>query len=178
MTAFQQYQQLTLELFAKRQTAPLSIEEEAERASDLCDLWYQLSGDEQSELEDWIEEQKTIFAAVEIRLSELQQLRSNWDSYGGATPSHEAIFAASRLLTMIVAQTGVEDSRLDTLHVGPTSTGGVHVEWDVNDRTLEASIASNGSVSWTRIWPDDEETEYAGMSAEVTRSCLAWLLQS
>jgi hypothetical protein len=112
---------------------------------------------------------------LETRLAELQKLGPSWDSYGAVQPSHAAVSAAARLLTMIVAHTGADDPRLETLHVGPTS-GGVHFEWDVREKTLEASINSSGIVCWTRISPNDEDAVSVGVSPTIVQAELCWLL--
>lgn len=67
----------------------------------------------------------------ESRWARLEQLESDWDSYGGDPPRCDALRLAHTIAALL--------SPLGELHVFPTSTGGIELELEGHP-TLEIGV--------------------------------------
>lgn len=78
---------------------------------------------------------------LEDRLLKLLYLRSDWDSYGAQPIQAKAADQAFTLLREVM------NDRSPTPAVVPTATGGVQLEWHVQEIDLEIEINPAGNVT-------------------------------
>jgi hypothetical protein len=93
-------------------------------------------------------------AAVIDQLEAMRHLPENWDGYGGAPPSAEAIDAALTFLRYCQAQMAVPDP-----YVTPTRAGGVLLEWEQGPHQLEVEF--DGAMSGSFVYLNRESGEIA-----------------
>jgi len=74
--------------------------------------------------------------AFESKLDTFRSYRAGWDSYGASTISEDALESARRFLDSALF------SDLEKPFVAPTSTGGIHVEWNRDGKALELEFVS------------------------------------
>jgi hypothetical protein len=93
---------------------------------------------------------ESAFAQTARRISGFADLEPDWDSYGGKTPTLEAIDAAQRLLTTISrdrrALAGAE--RLVPSWVSPLPSGGVQIDWNGPSAELEVDVDPSGRIGY------------------------------
>lgn len=96
------------------------------------------------------------------QLEEYARLESNWDSYGGETITAGAIDASRALIlkTLSSLASPLRLKALDGLSVAPTADGGVGLEWDIYDRSIDVAINPDGSLSYLRVDRSDDGAQY------------------
>lgn len=86
------------------------------------------------------------------RLVQLSGLAQDWDSYGGAPPSSQAISAARRLVIEVAEKFGGLSGELARPYaVVPIAGGGVQIEWAGPEAELEVEIGPDGSLSYLLV---------------------------
>jgi hypothetical protein len=86
------------------------------------------------------------------RVSELSRLQENWDSYGSAPPTREALDAARDLLFKLglrFAGKTVED--VVPFSIAPVSGGGTQIEWRREEMAIEVEISDHGKFGFLQI---------------------------
>jgi hypothetical protein len=81
---------------------------------------------------------------VSTPIEQLQAMRSlaeNWDGYGAASPAATAIDLAQEFVGLIEAMLKKNTSSIGVLHVSPTRTGGILIEWE--DRAMQHEVEIN-----------------------------------
>jgi len=73
---------------------------------------------------------------LESKLDTFRTLQSNWDSYGAYPIDEGALENAKQFLNSTLF------ASLDKPLIAPTSSGGVHVEWEGNGKALEFEFIS------------------------------------
>lgn len=94
---------------------------------------------------------ESLEAAVQ-RIQELQQLRPNWDSYGGLPIRREAIENALTILIAVLAK-GVPLPA-----IVPTSSGGVQLEWHNVACDIELEVTETLTSVFFSLHGDHERT--------------------
>jgi hypothetical protein len=79
------------------------------------------------------------------RLTRLASLPHNWDGEGGSSPQPQAIRSAERVLVAIETY-----RRLPPVHIGPSSSGGLGLEWRHENRDLDLDISPDGSIEYLK----------------------------
>jgi len=108
------------------------------------------------------------------RLTELESLRTNWDSYGSEPPQPSALRTARQFLTQIPS-TGIP---------APTVTavpgGGVGLHWRLGDRGLEVEFLPDGQTEFLKSFgTDDSSVEEGSLNPrEIQRPLWKWLVGS
>jgi hypothetical protein len=86
------------------------------------------------------------------RLARLAELGSDWDSYGGAPPSGQALATARELLFAVAERCGeLVGERVRPYAVAPIADGGVQLEWRGAHRELELEIGPGGDVGYLLV---------------------------
>lgn len=92
---------------------------------------------------------------VRTRLQELTTLKSNWDSYGSSQIDGEVAQGAFELLQHVME----DDSPIPW--IVPTSTGGVQIEWNVNDDCfIEVEVVRRTLYEVYSQMPGDDPVEF------------------
>jgi hypothetical protein len=114
---------------------------------------------------------KQRIVAIADRLESLAHLNDNWDSYK-STPIHEeALVDAFSAALSVLAQL-----RLDPM-IGPLSAGGVGLEWQVGDKSVELDVWDSKTSDLLLI-DAAREVEKEDISLVKARSLLLdWLQQ-
>lgn len=76
------------------------------------------------------------FDEAHVQTKELLLLNQGWDSYGAPPISERAVTIALRVLRGLMA-TGIA---LERPYIGPTSLGGIKLEWDTDEMILGIEI--------------------------------------
>ena len=86
------------------------------------------------------------------RLEELAGLGPNWDSYGAAPISADAIAGAQRLLAAVAME--ADNPAGDGVRpyvVVPVANGGVQIEWRGPDAGIEVAIGPDGDLGYLLV---------------------------
>ena len=111
------------------------------------------------------------------QLEAMRTLGENWDGYGGAAPDAKAIDLARAFVELIEGfRRGLEPNG-NMLHVSPTRTGGVLVEWEERLREHEVEISPDGSISFLHVTKDTGEMKCRRFSPDTTAVVQPELLQ-
>jgi len=86
-----------------------------------------------------------MFTAIE-QLEAMKALAENWDGYGAAAPSATAIELAQELVPLVEAMAHPSASHSCALHVAPTRTGGVLIDWEY--RAMQHEIEISPGEPW------------------------------
>ncbi len=78
-------------------------------------------------------------------LGEISNLPQNWDSYGSPPPTGVVIGLVIDVLTKI------DDPRLPTARVVPTSGGGVQLEWRIGLRGFQLEVLGEDSAEYLKL---------------------------
>jgi hypothetical protein len=110
-------------------------------------------------------------AALE-KLSSLNGLRANWDSYGSPPISDDVLGIAKKLV-------GESQSDAPTPRVVAVSGGGVQVEWENGPKVLNFLVRSDHSIE---ILVDNDagepfETTLPSLNAGALTKILSWLVE-
>lgn len=87
-------------------------------------------------------------ATVDAQLQAMCQLEENWDGYGAAVPPAHVIELAREFVKLIETVLEKRLPAVDALHVSPTRTGGVLVEWEDTDSQHEVEINPDQSFAF------------------------------
>ena len=90
-------------------------------------------------------------ATLDAQLQAMRQLRENWDGYGAAAPQAHVIELARELVRLIATVLRSRDIEADGIHVSPTRTGGVLVEWQDAVAEHEVEISPDQSFSFLHL---------------------------
>jgi hypothetical protein len=104
------------------------------------------------------------------RISTLEKLEENWDSYGGLPVAAAAISRVRVLLSNL----DIED--MPTPHVAPLPDGGVGLQWRVAGRDLEIEIEPNGETHYLQTKVGTESVAGDVRSLSQAQSALDWVL--
>lgn len=85
-------------------------------------------------------------ATADAQLQAMRQLEENWDGYGAAIPPAHVIELAREFVKLIETVLEKRPAATDMLHVSPTRTGGVLVEWE--DAELQHEVEINPDQSF------------------------------
>jgi hypothetical protein len=86
------------------------------------------------------------------RLAEFQGLGDDWDSYGAAPISPDAIDLARELAAEIISSHALSIRPAGySFDVIPTPDGGVQLEWGVGTTHLEIAIGPDGALSYLHV---------------------------
>jgi hypothetical protein len=77
------------------------------------------------------------------RLRELSRLEMDWDGYGSAPPSRDAILYTAQLLTELLNRGARPPS------IGANTAGGVRLEWHSGGWDIEVDVVAPGDVD---VW--------------------------
>jgi hypothetical protein len=92
---------------------------------------------------------QTALAPLVQRIAAFAELEPDWDSYGAAPPTSEALESATRCLRVLVAAVAPEvGDKAMPFWVAPLPTGGVHVEWRGSRSALEVEIGPQGQLGF------------------------------
>jgi len=78
------------------------------------------------------------FRKLAERLKGFSEYPENWDSYGARRPQPRAIMLAVLMLEKLITEYNIPEPS-----VGPTSEGGIQIEWSTKGIDLELEILSN-----------------------------------
>ena len=86
------------------------------------------------------------------RVAELEHLQADWDSYGGAPPTHDALEAARDLISKVAQQLpGAEPGEIVPFAIAPISGGGVQLEWRRGEDAIEVEISADAHYGFLYI---------------------------
>ena len=88
---------------------------------------------------------------LDAQLQAMRQLGENWDGYGGAAPQGHVIELAREFVRLIETVLRKRSAAADALHVSPTRTGGVLVEWEDAEAEHEVEISPDQSFSFLHL---------------------------
>ncbi|MHB8644457.1 MAG: hypothetical protein ACYDAR_01560 [Thermomicrobiales bacterium] len=105
-------------------------------------------------------ERPPIYVNADIEeIEALARLEPDWDSYGAATISPQAIALAKDLVTYTAigaASLGIEAR---PYYIGPTPIGGVHVEWRRDRREIQVDVRPNQTLGCLLVRQSDTKRE-------------------
>ena len=87
-------------------------------------------------------------ATPDDQLQAMRQLGENWDGYGAAAPQPHVIELAREFVRLIETVLITRTADPQPLHVGPTRTGGILVEWHDADSEHEVEINADQSFGF------------------------------
>lgn len=109
-----------------------------------------------------------------LRIAECSTLKENWDSYGGHAPSFDTVLAAIDLIDAIPQH---EPPRP---RIVPLATGGIQLEWKVDQRELDIEIGSDSTYRYLKFDPSitsgELENELPLNSLSEVEDLLSWLI--
>jgi hypothetical protein len=83
------------------------------------------------------------------QLEAMRGLAEDWDGYGAAAPSAAAIDLAREFVGLL--ELLMKPANGQVLHVSPTRTGGVLIEWEDPVRQHEVQISSDRSIGFLHL---------------------------
>jgi hypothetical protein len=85
-------------------------------------------------------------------LERIARLGADWDSYGSAPPSSEAVKAARRVIGTVY-QEALLSARNPALpySVAPLSGGGVQLEWRGENKAIEIQVSADGGLGYLLV---------------------------
>lgn len=81
----------------------------------------------------------------------MRHLVENWEGYGAAVPQAHVIELAREFVHLIETVRRKRSPATDALHVSPTRTGGVLVEWEDAEVEHEVEISPDQSFSFLHL---------------------------
>src|SRR5438552_2752525 len=85
-------------------------------------------------------------ATVNDQLQAMNSLTENWDGYGAAAPTTDAIALAQEFVGLIEGMPNKPAGNDGLVHVTPTRIGGVLIEWENGDWEHEVEIDPDRSI--------------------------------
>ena len=85
------------------------------------------------------------------QLDAMRSLVENWDGYGADAPSTTAIDLARELVGLVETMLKKSPSNSCTLHVSPTRTGGVLIDWENRATQHEVEISADRSIGFLHL---------------------------
>lgn len=85
------------------------------------------------------------------QLETMRNLVENWDGYGAAVPSTTTIDLAQEFVGLLAAMLNRARSATCVLHVSPTRTGGILIEWEDRATQHELEISSDRSIGFLHL---------------------------
>jgi hypothetical protein len=90
-------------------------------------------------------------ATADAQLQAMRQLGENWDGYGAAAPQAHVIALAREFVHLMETVLKNRSAAPEALHVSPTRTGGVLVEWEDAEAEHEVEISPDQSFSFLHL---------------------------
>lgn len=78
----------------------------------------------------------------------MRRLQENWDGYGAAAPQAHVVDLAEEFAGLIEAMLRKSMPGSSLLHLSPTRTGGVLIEWEDLSMEHEVELCPDGSMSF------------------------------
>jgi len=85
------------------------------------------------------------------QLEAMRHLQENWDGYGAAVPRSNLLELAKEFAGLIEAVMKTSRAAPCLLHVSPTRSGGVLIEWEADDVEHEVELVPDGSISFLHL---------------------------
>ncbi|MGH2352506.1 MAG: hypothetical protein ACRDI2_12165 [Chloroflexota bacterium] len=83
------------------------------------------------------------------RLDEIARLEADWDTYGGLSPTAEALETARHIITAVAEQLGASVGKGSLPYdIAPIANGGVGLEWQGQAGSLEVWISPGGGLGY------------------------------
>lgn len=114
----------------------------------------------------------SMWKSIEARLD---AAKAGWDTYGAPAVDERARATLRVVVGHLLATRGLNDHDLKGMNIGPSHEGGVSIEWDNDDRTLNVYIAADGSLSLGRSDEEDEVELQLEHSLRRIESDVDWL---
>lgn len=90
-------------------------------------------------------------AAALEQLEAMRGLGENWDGYGAAAPQPAVLDLAREFVGLLEAWPKPESLAARSLHVSPTRTGGVLVEWEDQAAEHEVEFYPDSSIGFLHM---------------------------
>jgi hypothetical protein len=103
-------------------------------------------------------------ATPEAQLHAMRRLNENWDGYGAAAPQAHVIDLAREFAHLIQTMLRNRSAPSNSLHVSPTRTRGVLVEWEDAAAEHEVEISPDRSFSFLHVNKATGHTETRKLS--------------
>jgi hypothetical protein len=87
-------------------------------------------------------------ATLVEQLQAIHDLPENWDGYGAAAPHAPVIDLAQELVGLIEIWLRNVRNQPPALHVSPTRTGGILIEWEDPSTQHEVELSPDGSIGF------------------------------
>lgn len=86
---------------------------------------------------------------VSEKLSQLQRLENDWDSYGGSPPTAQALEAAERLIKHPALELDLAFAPAVPMpdEILPNPDGGIELEWNAHDQLFALEILPTGTLN-------------------------------
>lgn len=104
-------------------------------------------------------------ATLDAQLQAMRQLGENWDGYGASAPQAHVIELASEFVSFVQTVLRNREASADVLHVSPTRTGGVLIEWEDAEAEHEVEISPDQSFSFLHLNKVTGHTETRKLTA-------------
>lgn len=86
------------------------------------------------------------------RLEELSRLETDWDGYGGQSPTGKAVASAARLMAAAWDRcTGSDPGQCQPYEIMPITDGGLQLEWRGESQRLNLNVGPDGAISFLHI---------------------------
>jgi hypothetical protein len=99
------------------------------------------------------------------QLEAMRNLRENWDGYGAAAPFATVIDLAQEFVSLVETMLKKNTSNSCVLHVNPTRTGGILIEWEDRDMQHEVEISPDRSIGFLHLDKTNGQIETRKFSA-------------
>ena len=118
-------------------------------------------------------------ATPDAQLQAMRLLKENWDGYGAAAPSVNVLELAREFVSLIEALLRKHAGASAVLHVSPTRTGGVLIEWEDDVAQHEVEIdpdqsfgflhrnKATGNIETRKFFPDAQAVVHLGFLHEL-----------
>jgi hypothetical protein len=85
------------------------------------------------------------------QLQAMRQLNENWDGYGAAVPRDDVIEVAAEFVNLMEALLRKRSAMPPVIHVSPTRTGGILIEWEDAEMQHEVEINPDRSFGFLHL---------------------------
>ena len=104
------------------------------------------------------------------KISDLESLKENWDSYGGLPVAPKAISIARVVLS------NLDIEEMPRPHIAAIPDGGVGLHWRVADRDLEIEVEPGGDIHFLQTNVGKEPNSSDVRTLEDAQALLDWVL--